>query len=106
MKAELILKCVMAPGEPARTFVDNYIRLMNDNDVNTFKMTLEMKGYTKKTDINNFIEIFKAKIPNMQQGATSPSSTVNGSLLLNKSDEQDAKTKQFDKIQDLIRKKL
>jgi hypothetical protein len=60
-RAELILKCVMAPGEPANAFVENYLRLINDHDVETFRQVVEMKGY-KKSDTQYYIEIFRRKI--------------------------------------------
>ena len=73
-RAELILKSVMPPGEPAQTFVENYLRLITDHDLETFRMVLEMKGF-KKNELNNFIEIFRAKLstlPAHPNGAHTP----------------------------------
>ncbi len=64
-RAELILKSVMAPGEPQSAFVENFIRLNPDRDLETFRMVVEMKGY-KKNDLNNFVEIYKSKIASMK----------------------------------------
>jgi hypothetical protein len=60
-RAELILKSVMSPGEPITAFVENYLRLITDHDMETFRMVVEMKGY-KKNDINHYLEVFKNKI--------------------------------------------
>ena len=64
-RAELILKCVMAPGEPANAFIENYLRLINDHDLETFRNVVEMKGY-KKSDTQYYIEIFRRKISEVQ----------------------------------------
>ena len=102
-KAELILKCVMSPAEPAKAFVDNYIRLMADYDINTFKMTIEMKGINKKSDVNNLIEMFKSRIP---PSANASLASSQNNILVSEHQEQDSRLKQFDKLQELIRKKL
>ena len=60
-KAELILKAIMTPGEPVVAFVENYIRLVPDHDLDTFRMVIEMKGF-KKSDINLYVEVFKSKL--------------------------------------------
>jgi hypothetical protein len=60
-RAELILKSVMSPGEPVTAFVENYLRLVTDHDVDTFRLVVEMKGY-KKNDLNIYIEVFKSKL--------------------------------------------
>ena len=102
-KAELLLKCVMAPVEPIQSFVDNYIKLMNDYDINTFRMLLEMKCISKRSDANNYIEIFKTRIP------SNTSSIIASSSVSNNDNDHENETrnriKQFDKFQDLIKKK-
>lgn len=60
-KAELILKSIMAPGEPTVAFVENYIRLLPDPDLDTFRMVLEMKGF-KKNDLYLYVEVYKSKL--------------------------------------------
>ncbi|XP_052834065.1 vacuolar protein sorting-associated protein 53 homolog [Octopus bimaculoides] len=42
-KAEMVLKMVMSPHEPAQAFVDNYMRLLTDSDLAEFQKVLEMK---------------------------------------------------------------
>ena len=45
-----VLTSIVINAEPIQAFVDNYIKLMNDYDINTFRMLLEMKGITKRSD--------------------------------------------------------
>lgn len=59
-RTELILKSVMAPAEPQSAFVENYIRLNPDRDIETFRMVVEMKGF-KKQELNSFLEVFRNK---------------------------------------------
>lgn len=74
-RAELLLKSVMAPGEPALAFVENYLRLITDHDLDTFKMILEMKGF-KKNEFYNYIDIFRSKLATLpQQQQQSPASS-------------------------------
>jgi hypothetical protein len=107
-RAELLLKCVMVNAEPIQAFVDNYIKLMNDYDINTFRMLLEMKGITRRSDSNNFIEIFKTKIPSNTNTLTqnlSTNSFNNNHENDNNHDNENNRSKQSDKLQDLMRKK-
>ena len=60
-KAELILKSIMAATDSPQAFVENYLRLITDHEVDTFKSVLEMKGL-KKNEISLFVDIFKSKI--------------------------------------------
>lgn len=64
-RAELILKSVMAPSEPQAAFVENYLRLNPDRDMETFRMVVEMKGY-KKNELNIFMEIFRNKLASVR----------------------------------------
>ena len=69
-RTELILKSVMAPSEPQQAFVENYLRLNPDRDLDTFRMVVEMKGY-KKNELNSFLDIFKSKLTTMNNFNTS-----------------------------------
>ncbi|RNA01236.1 vacuolar sorting-associated 53 -like protein, partial [Brachionus plicatilis] len=60
-RGEMILKSVMTPGEPIVAFVENYLRLVGDNDPETFRSVVEMKGY-KKSDLALYLEIFRSKV--------------------------------------------
>lgn len=61
-KAEMILKVVMSPHEQPQGFVDNYIRLLSDSDINEFQKVLEMKGL-RRSEQSNLLEIYRARIP-------------------------------------------
>ncbi|KAL4223807.1 Vacuolar protein sorting-associated protein 53 [Mactra antiquata] len=61
-KAEMILKVMMSPHEPAMAFIDNYIRLLNDSDLGEFQKILEMKGI-KRSEISSLVEMYRARIP-------------------------------------------
>ncbi|VDI70663.1 vacuolar protein sorting-associated protein 53, partial [Mytilus galloprovincialis] len=61
-KAEMILKVVMSPHEQPQGFVDNYIRLLSDSDINEFQKVLEMKGL-RRGEQSNLLEIYRARIP-------------------------------------------
>lgn len=60
-RAELILKSIMASTESPQAFVENYLRLVTDHELDTFRAVIELKGL-KKNEINIFLEIFKNKI--------------------------------------------
>ena len=74
-RAELILKSVMSHGEPVTAFVENYLRLITDHDLETFRLVVEMKGY-KKNDLNIYIEVFKSKINSTKINAANTASQV------------------------------
>lgn len=61
-KAEMILKMVMSPHEPPQAFVDNYMRLLTENDVLEFQKVLEMKAL-KRSEQNTLLEMYKARLP-------------------------------------------
>lgn len=60
-KAEMILKSIMAAADSPQAFVDNYLRLVTDHEVETFRSVVEMKGL-KKNEVNLFLDIFKQKL--------------------------------------------
>ncbi|WAR02922.1 VPS53-like protein [Mya arenaria] len=61
-KAEMLLKVMMSHHEPAKAFIDNYIRLLNDSDISEFQKILEMKGL-KRSEINTLLELYRAHLP-------------------------------------------
>ncbi|XP_005102675.1 vacuolar protein sorting-associated protein 53 homolog [Aplysia californica] len=61
-KAEMILKVVMSPQHPPQSFVDNFIRLLTDADINDFQRVLEMKG-VRRGDQSSLVEMFRARVP-------------------------------------------
>lgn len=42
-KAEMLLKMVLAPHEPAESFVDHYAKLLPESDAQEFQKVLDMK---------------------------------------------------------------
>jgi hypothetical protein len=71
-RVELILKSIMAPGEPIVAFVENYLRLLPEQDLETFRLVLEMKGY-KKNDMNFYVEVYKSKLASVAANNSSSS---------------------------------
>ena len=53
----------MSLSDPAKPFVEQYVKLVSDADSNEFQNVLEMKGI-KKVDQNQYLEIFKTIAPN------------------------------------------
>ncbi|XP_054262069.1 vacuolar protein sorting-associated protein 53 homolog [Macrosteles quadrilineatus] len=61
-RGEMILKLVMAPIEPATVFVDQFLKLLPDFDIQEFQKVLDMKGL-KGGEKNNLLSIFRLKNP-------------------------------------------
>lgn len=61
-KAEMILKVVMSPTEPAKTFTEQYLKLLPECQLSEFYKVLEMKGL-KKNEQSTFVELFRAQKP-------------------------------------------
>lgn len=59
-KAELILKVVLSPLDPADAFVANLLRLLPETDLAEFQRILEMKN-VRRHDQPALIERFKSK---------------------------------------------
>jgi len=57
-RAEMILKVVMSPLEPARAFVEQYVRLVQDTDSAELSKLLDMKG-VKRSDHSLFLELYR-----------------------------------------------
>lgn len=83
-KAEMILKVVMAPHEPAQGFVENYIKLLPESDITEFQKVLDMKGL-KRSEQNVMTEIFRSHQPtasnpgHVQETGVPSQSTTTGS---------------------------
>ncbi|XP_036393079.1 vacuolar protein sorting-associated protein 53 homolog isoform X2 [Megalops cyprinoides] len=69
-RAEMILKVVMAPHEPAVVFVDNYIKLLADGNPETFQKILDMKGL-KRSEQSSMLELFRQRLPTPPSGSDS-----------------------------------
>uniref|UniRef100_A0A1B6BWF3 Vacuolar protein sorting-associated protein 53 homolog n=1 Tax=Clastoptera arizonana TaxID=38151 RepID=A0A1B6BWF3_9HEMI len=55
---EMILKVVMAPTEPAESFVDKFLKLLPESDIQEFQKILEMKGL-KAAERNHLMSLFR-----------------------------------------------
>ncbi|KAG8300721.1 Vacuolar protein sorting-associated protein 53 [Homalodisca vitripennis] len=59
-RGEMILKVVMAPIEPESSFVDQFLKLLPESDIQEFQKVLEMKGL-KTTEKNHLMSIFRPR---------------------------------------------
>ncbi|XP_041349182.1 vacuolar protein sorting-associated protein 53 homolog [Gigantopelta aegis] len=96
-KAEMILKVVMSPHEPPAGFVDNFIRLLQDSDVNEFQKVLEMKGL-RRSDQTHLIEMYRARNPNLGEGTQSGANAS--------SNTPEPESSRIKKLEKLIKKRL
>ncbi|XP_057294888.1 vacuolar protein sorting-associated protein 53 homolog [Hydractinia symbiolongicarpus] len=60
-KAEMILKVVMSPHNPQASFVDSYIKLLNDADTSNFQKLLDMKGL-RRSEQHGMLDIFRSRM--------------------------------------------
>ncbi|XP_065201142.1 vacuolar protein sorting-associated protein 53 homolog [Planococcus citri] len=67
-KAENILKVVMTPQEPDKTFVDQFLRLLPESDVSEFQKILDMKGL-RTAEKNNLTALFHPHNPSFVTGS-------------------------------------
>uniref|UniRef100_T1IEK0 Vacuolar protein sorting-associated protein 53 homolog n=1 Tax=Rhodnius prolixus TaxID=13249 RepID=T1IEK0_RHOPR len=71
-RAEMILKVVMSHTEPHTAFVEQFLKLLPESDVQEFQKVLEMKGL-KAADKNHLISLFRPRQPGLGQPvSTSP----------------------------------
>ncbi|XP_046839737.1 vacuolar protein sorting-associated protein 53 homolog [Xenia sp. Carnegie-2017] len=75
-KAEMIVKVVMSPHDPAVGFVDNYIKLVGDSDTSNFQKILDMKGL-RRSEQHAMLDLFRSRLPtpstsNVSTSAASP----------------------------------
>lgn len=61
-RAEMILKVVMNHTEPDTAFIDQFLKLLPESDVQEFQKVLEMKGL-KTADKNHLINMFRQRQP-------------------------------------------
>jgi len=57
-RAEMILKVVMSPLEPAKAFVEQYVRLVQDTDPAELGKLLEMKG-VRRSEQTPYLELYR-----------------------------------------------
>lgn len=61
-KAEMILKVVMTPVDPAKGFVEQYMKLLPECNLADFIKILEMKN-VKRNDQSALVEVFRSQKP-------------------------------------------
>lgn len=75
-RAEMTLKVVMSPSDPLESFVEQYIKLVPDVDINEFQRVLDMKGI-RKVDQAPFMDYFRSSAPQASSAVTAnPMSSV------------------------------
>ncbi|BFZ18354.1 hypothetical protein BsWGS_21393 [Bradybaena similaris] len=108
-KAEMILKVVMSPQHPPQGFVDNFIRLLPDSDINDFQKVLEMKG-VRRGDQSSLVEMFRARVPvssilaQTSPGGLIPSTGSSGNMQQPSNPEPESS--RIRKLEKLIKKRL
>ncbi|XP_018333798.1 vacuolar protein sorting-associated protein 53 homolog [Agrilus planipennis] len=65
-KAEMILKVVMTPTEPAKSFIEQYMKLLPECQLSEFTKILEMKSI-KKQEQATLLEMFKMAKPSSER---------------------------------------
>ncbi|KAG5269184.1 hypothetical protein AALO_G00199210 [Alosa alosa] len=98
-RAEMILKVIMAPHEPAVIFVDNYIKLLADGNPETFQKILDMKGL-KRSEQSSMIELFRQRLP------TPPSGSDGAPSLSFSAPTPEQESSRIRKLEKLIKKRL
>ncbi|XP_049767266.1 vacuolar protein sorting-associated protein 53 homolog [Schistocerca cancellata] len=105
-KAEMILKVVMAPSEPAAAFVDQCIKLLQGADISELQKILDMKGL-RRAEQSQLVELFRQKLPPPPPLGGSPMLGPPGSPLpplgLGSPDHESSRIKKLEK---LIKKRL
>ncbi|XP_036370846.1 vacuolar protein sorting-associated protein 53 homolog isoform X2 [Octopus sinensis] len=108
-KAEMVLKMVMSPHEPAQAFVDNYMRLLTDSDLAEFQKVLEMKAL-KRSEQNTLMELYKARIPTHNATVHNEVQRNNQSIAtfssMTASTTPDGESSRIRRLEKLIKKRL
>ncbi|XP_042298584.1 vacuolar protein sorting-associated protein 53 homolog isoform X2 [Sceloporus undulatus] len=98
-RAEMILKVVMAPHEPAVVFVDNYIKLLADCNTDMFQKILDMKGL-KRSEQSTMLDLFRQRQPAPASG------TENAGFVSLTAPTPEQESSRIRKLEKLIKKRL
>ncbi|XP_071094311.1 vacuolar protein sorting-associated protein 53 homolog [Haliotis cracherodii] len=101
-KAEMILKVVMSPHDPPQGFVDNFIRLLTDSDINDFQRVLDMKGL-RRSEQSHLIDMYRVRNPAGSSSSLGEGTAV-GSHAQGSSPEPESS--RIKKLERLIKKRL
>lgn len=78
-KAEMILKVVMTPIEPAKSFVEQFMKLLPECQQTEFHKILDMKN-VKRQEQTILLELFKTQKPHNDTEYKDEISEENGSI--------------------------
>lgn len=99
-KAEMILKVVMAPTDPARAFTDQFAKLLPEADPSEFQKVLDMKGL-RRSDQSYLVELFRSQLPTLVPSGSS-GTTAGGSAPFNASlsspEHESSRIKKLEKL--------
>ncbi|XP_059139225.1 vacuolar protein sorting-associated protein 53 homolog [Physella acuta] len=104
-KAEMILKVVMSPQNPPQGFVDNFIRLLADSDINDFQRVLEMKG-VRRGDQSSLVEMYRARVPVSSILANTSPGGLTSSSTSHQTSAPEPESSRIKKLEKLIKKRL
>lgn len=104
-KAEMILKVVMAPTDPARAFADQFAKLLPEADSSEFQKVLDMKGL-RRSDQSHLVDLFRSQLPTPAPAGSNTATTGGSapfSVSLNSPEHESSRIKKLEK---LIKKRL
>lgn len=78
-KAEMILKVVMTPVDPAKAFVEQYMKLLPECQLTEFHKILDMKN-VKRQEQSVLVELFRVLKPNVDRELEESQEVESGSI--------------------------
>lgn len=104
-KAEMILKVVMAPTDPAKAFTDQFAKLLPEADSSEFQKVLDMKGL-KRNDQSYLVELFRSQLPSQAQTVSGGTSAGGQTPLSASVSSPEHESSRIKKLEKLIKKRL
>ncbi|KAH3777512.1 hypothetical protein DPMN_178959 [Dreissena polymorpha] len=105
-KAEMLLKVMMSHHEPAKVFIDNYLRLLSDSpDIGEFQKVLEMKGL-KRSEISSLVDMYRAHMPVSMAIGRQGSDTLTHTQASTATSTPEPESSRIRKLEKLIKKRL
>jgi hypothetical protein len=65
---ELLVKILLTPAEPMNQFIQSYILLLPDSSSDSFSRVLAVKGVTKSTEQQLYLDEFNRHVPPTPSG--------------------------------------
>ncbi|XP_021916800.1 vacuolar protein sorting-associated protein 53 homolog [Zootermopsis nevadensis] len=104
-KAEMILKVVMAPTDPAKAFADQFAKLLPEADPSEFQKVLDMKGL-RRSDQSYLVDLFRLQLRTPSE-TNSGGTTTGGLAPFNASlSSPEHESSRIKKLEKLIKKRL